>query len=45
MIINSKIELGPVLGNFKEEIIKNEPMFFNSSFDFAYETSISRKSI
>ena len=37
MIIDSKIELGPVLGDFKEEIIKNEPMFFNSSFDFAYE--------
>jgi hypothetical protein len=37
MVINSQIELGKVLSSFPESDIKNEPMFFNCTWDFAYE--------
>jgi len=37
MIINSQIQFGPQLKRFSQELVKNEPMFFNSSFWFAYD--------
>jgi hypothetical protein len=38
MLISSKIVLGNCsLKDFSEDQIKNEPMFFNSSLDFAYD--------
>lgn len=35
MIINSQIQLGPILKQFSQEELKNEPMFFNCDFEFA----------
>jgi hypothetical protein len=37
MIIDSKITLGPKLKVFDQETIKNEIMFFNCTWGFAYE--------
>lgn len=37
MIIDStNLKIGNDFGNFSQEIIKNEPMFFNCSIDYAY---------
>ena len=37
MKINSQIQLGDVLHNFSDEEIKNEPMFFRATREFAYK--------
>lgn len=37
MIIKSEIELGSKLPSFPQDIIKNESMFFNSTWNYAYE--------
>jgi hypothetical protein len=37
MIINSQIQLGKILQNFSDEEIKNEPMFFRATREFAYK--------
>jgi hypothetical protein len=36
MIINSQIQLGKILNTFNKEEIKNEPMFFRATREFAY---------
>ncbi len=36
MIIDSQIQLGPILKEFSQEEIKNEIMFFRATRDFAY---------
>lgn len=37
MLIDSQIQLGNKLPAFSQDIIKNEPMFFSCSLDYAYE--------
>ena len=37
MKINSQIQIGETLQAFPNEVIKNEPMFFNCTWQFAYD--------
>ena len=36
-VFDSKIQLGKKLSQHPVEVIKNEPMFFNCTWNFAYE--------
>jgi len=37
MKINSQIQIGPKLSSYPESVIKNEPMFFNCTWHYAYQ--------
>ena len=39
MLINSKIQIGKTVSPYSNDVLKNEPMFFNCTWNYAYKNS------